>query len=63
MKNDTRYTLRLNVSIMDAGLGMGGGHLQINEEFAIEARNFIEICKLLGRFDDLAQQIRKEENR
>jgi len=36
----------------------GGNGLAIREEFQLEAKDFLEICQILGAFHDLAKNIK-----
>lgn len=37
-----------------------GGHLQIREDLQLQPRSFLEVCKVLGEFSQLAERIRLE---
>ena len=35
------------------------GDLSLQEEFQLGALNFLEVCRILGQFDDLAKRVKK----
>ncbi len=57
MKNLLRLELRLH--IRDEGQAYGG--LEVNETLILKPRSFMEVCNILGRFDELAKRIKDEE--
>ena len=46
------YSTRENVS----------GNFQLNESFDIGSLDFLEVCHVLGQFDELAKRLKKKEN-
>lgn len=58
MSENKRYELRINVSIRDTT--PGGGYLNIDESVEIDARDFLEMASILGKFHTLAEKIEKE---
>jgi len=39
--------------------GYSGGGLNVNESFPFEATDFAELCRVLTKFHDLAEEIQK----
>ena len=50
--------LRINVSIEPGDYSSGNGQLQINEQFEVPNLGFLEMCRILGEFDALAQKFK-----
>ncbi len=59
MTDPNKLTLRIQVSIEQPHSGYG--RLQIVDEIHLDARGFMEICKLLGEFQSLADKLREKE--
>ena len=38
------------------------GQIELSQRFTISDRNFLEICKILGQFEELADKIKKRNN-
>lgn len=55
-----RYQLSVRVSIQDIETL---GNLQVEEHFRVDAKNFFDICQLLGRFHELAEKIKEERGK
>ena len=52
-----KFRLKLNVLIEPQDYS-GGERLTIQEDITIEQKDFMEMCLILGRFVDLAKQVR-----
>ena len=52
-----RYELRLNVSLNDR---QGQDRLEISEMYVLDVDGFLEVCKVLGEFHELAQRLKRE---
>lgn len=51
-------TLRVQVSIQPQDYSTGG--INLLEEFKVSQVEFMEVCKILGQFHDLATKIERE---
>jgi hypothetical protein len=51
-----RYELQVSVRIVD--YQQSGQGISVDERFAVEAEGFMEICGILGKFHELAQNIK-----
>lgn len=60
MASQPRYQLSVRVSIQDVEML---GNIQVEEHFRVDAKNFIDICQLLGRFHELAEKLKQEAGR
>lgn len=54
-----KYKLTINVSIADEN--NYNSALQVREEIIIKADSFMEMCKILGNFHDLAKTVRGDQ--
>lgn len=54
MNGPHTYELNISIYIRDNM----GGNLNISETVLIEARNFLEMAKILGTFHELAEKLR-----
>lgn len=41
--------------------GHSGGGLNVTETFTMESRSFIEVCKMIGQFQELSDKIKAEK--
>ncbi len=53
-----RYELSIRVEVRQAE-GYSGGGLNVNESFPFDATDFAELCRVLTKFHDLAEEIRQ----
>lgn len=56
------YVMTVRVEIRQNGPSggtYGGGGLTVNEDFPFKADNFSELSRVLSRFHDLAEEIRR----
>lgn len=54
-----KYKLSIRISIRPSDYS--GSGLEIHEEVELAVEGFMEMCKVLGKFDELAKQIKKEK--
>lgn len=43
--------------------GYIGGNLQLSQQFELESVGFLDACRFLGQFDDLAKKIATEKGK
>jgi hypothetical protein len=55
--------LEIFVSIQAEQPQEGHGRLEIRQVISLQPRSFLELCKILGQFEDLAHRIAEEERR
>ena len=55
MSEPPKYLCRIRISIISPQ------GLEMSEDFSIHRSNFMELCKILGQFSELANRIKKEE--
>lgn len=53
------HNIRIRIAISVEQKNYTGG-LRLEQEFAIGARDFLEMAKVLGQFDDLAKKIESQ---
>ena len=52
--------LRISISIEpEYGKENVQGNLQLNEQFEVGSLDFLEVCRILGQFDELAKKVKK----
>ncbi len=54
--------LELTIQIWVRNAKMGGGALELRESVYLKASDFMEMCRILGQFQQLAQKIQKEQS-
>ena len=54
-----RYELVVRVEVRQTEGSYSGGGLNVNESFPFDAVNFAELCRVLTKFHDLAEEIRQ----
>jgi len=53
--------LEVSITIEVRQANFGNGAIQIRENFFVKPRSFLEMCQMLGKFQELAERIKKEE--
>lgn len=53
--------LSLRISIEIHQEYPASGNLRISDEFNIKEMDFMEMCKIIGQFEDLATKVKKEQ--
>jgi hypothetical protein len=54
-----RYTIRIDVRIMD--YQTGGPGLSISEEQQVNAASFLELAGILGQFHEVFEKLRRQQ--
>ncbi len=57
MKAEDQNKMRLSIRVSIRS-EQGMGHLEVSEELLLDARNFMDMCRVLGQFQELAEKIR-----
>ncbi len=57
-----QFEMRIQIELnkLDPGGGWTGERMSVNESFSVSPAGFLEIAGILGRFHELAEDIRKE---
>ena len=55
------FILRITAEIVPQRSDYGSGTLRVYQEISIPAKEFLELCRILGEFDELAKKIRGRE--
>lgn len=60
---DSRYKLNISCEIIQttADGGYTGHQLRVQEQTVLNVSNFLELAQVLGRFHDLAEAIKAEQ--
>ena len=57
---DQKFEIEIHARIRQTEpIGMSSGSLGVQETITVSANGFMELCKILARFHDLAEEIRK----
>jgi hypothetical protein len=57
LASQARYRLDISVTLYDQ---QQGGRLEVRENMDVEAKTFLEMAGILGRFHELTESIKKE---
>lgn len=59
--NVNQNDLELQISVEVRQPHFGGNGIRIQESVTLQPKNFLDLCKILSRFHELAQELRSEK--
>lgn len=60
-KEQERLEVRIEITVVQPSQYGGYGQLRISDTFSINARSFLEMCEVLAKFNQLADNVKREQ--